>query len=388
MVPDTWMNVAQLGGLQQALDALPPQGGTVYVPSGTYQVPETLHLALKEGQHLFIVGDGRSSVLVNTDTSGAPLMHLVGVEGSWWPDLRITIRDLTFFGTHDSGDALVIEWPNDTMVDGCAFFGHGGKAIYLKHHGTNATIRDCWMRDCKRGVYAEHLHHLTLHGNQTRSMKNVVPPWLQRRLEPGAPPPAGLPQHGQEQAEQVYLDYDCRENRIVNNHFAYGHAEGIILDGTAQHVIANNCIEGFTEAIYAANCRDIVINANYLHSPKGVHLVGECHGLAITNNTMINNAEGGVVIEEAGGSGGHVISGNVMRKSVYDGQGGVCLGDAANCVVTGNLIEDVSGRAAISAGPGGGHLIADNRIARNDRDALAVECATNCQLSQNLADEG
>jgi len=371
MPSDNWINAAEVGGVQEALDAVPTEGGTVYIPTGTWEIAQTLALALQERQHLFIVGDGRSTVLVNTDTSGAPLMEIVGAVGTWWPDLRITIRDLTFVGNHDSGDALVVEYPNDTMVDGCAFFGHGGTAIYLKTQGTNTTVRDCWMRDCKRALVADNLHHLTMHGNQTRSMKD-----------------------GQVQAEHVYLGANCRECRIVNNHFAYGDAEAIILDGTAQHVIANNCIEGFTEAIHAVDCRDMVINANYLHSPKGVHLVGDCHAFAITGNTMINCPEGSVVVEDGAGSGGHVISGNVMRKSVYGGlggdwtEGGVLLGEASDCVVAGNVIEQVHGMPAISAGPaGGGHVINGNRIARNDTQGMVIDCADECEASGNLSDQ-
>ena len=361
MPTPNWINAADAGGIQQALDALPDAGGTVYIPSGTYEISNTIDLALKEKQHLCIQGDGRTTVLVNTDAGGAPLLHLVGVVGSWWPDLKITISGITFVGNHASGDAVVVEYPNDTMIDACFFYGHGGKAVYFQHHGTNATVRDCWMRDCKRALYAENLHHLTMHGNQTRSLKD-----------------------GQVQAEHVYIEKNCREVRIVNNHFAYGQAEGIILDGTAQHVIANNTIEGFTKGIYAVNCRDMVVNANYLHSPKGVHLVGANDAFSITGNTMINNAEGAVVIEDANGSGGHVISGNVIRKSVYKGQGGIALGDSDGCVVNGNVIEDVEAGAAISSA-GGRHVIAANRIRRNA--GVAID-ADGCEVCGNLADGG
>lgn len=59
--------------------------------------------------------------------------------------------------------------PNDAPINPCAFFGHGSKAVRLTPQGTNVTVRDCWRRDCRQGVYALNVHHLTLHGNQTRS---------------------------------------------------------------------------------------------------------------------------------------------------------------------------------------------------------------------------
>ncbi|MGI5818995.1 MAG: right-handed parallel beta-helix repeat-containing protein [Armatimonadota bacterium] len=363
------IDAGEAGGIQQALDALPAGGGTVHVPPGRWEIDSTLEIALREGRHLCIEGEGRASVLVNTGTAGEPLLSIAGALGQWWPDLTITVRDLSFVGNHASGDALVIDHPNDTLIDACFFIGHGGTAVRLLNRGTNATVRDCWMRDCKRALSAENLHHLTMHGNQTRRLND-----------------------GQQQREHVYIDRNCREVRIVNNHFAYGDAEAIILDGTAQHVIANNTIEGFTRCIYALGCRDLAINSNYLHGPHAVVLAGECNGITITGNTMINNTEAAVLIEDASGSGGHVISSNIIRKSVYAAlaedqrQGGIRLGSAYDCVVSGNILEDVTSDAAIVALGGGGHVISGNRVARCTGEPVRLTCDGWCMEADNLTD--
>jgi hypothetical protein len=363
----SWINAAEVGGLQAALDALPKTGGTVYLPAGRYVFTKPVTKRLVEGQHLFLVGDGRATVLVNEDRKGQDLLHIVGAVGQWWPDLKITIRDLTLLGNHQSGDALVVEYPNDTLIDGCFFQGHGGKAIWLKVQGTNVTCRDCWIRDCKRGVYAEHIHHLTLSGVQTRSLK-----------EKG----------GQEQAEHVFLDYDCREVRIVNNHFAYGQNEAIILDGTAQHVISGNTIEGFRVGILARNhgkhdCRDMTIGSNYIHFGCAVRLEGPCNGFVISNNIITDASDGAVVIAQAAGSGAHTITGNVIRKSVYKGQAGIALGDSQGVSVVGNTFEETA-PPAISAGPGGGqHVIAANNVLKATGPQIVVRDAPGCLLSDN-----
>lgn len=363
------IDAGEAGGIQEALDALPEHGGTVHVPAGTWELDRTLEIALQEGQHLFLVGDGRASVLVNNNRSGEPLLSIAGAIGQWWPDLKITVRDLTFVGNHQSGDALVVDHPNDTLVDACFFIGHGGTAVNFVGKGTNATVRDCWMRDCRRALAAENLHHLTMHGNQTRRLNE-----------------------GQQQAEHVYIDRNCREVRIVGNHLAYGDAEGIILDGTAQHVISGNTIEGFTDGVSAIGCRDMVINANYFHGGTAVRLAGACHGFTITGNTMINTVDGALRIDDASGSGGHVINGNVIRKSVYADivedkrQGGIDLGDARDCVVTGNVLEDVTAEAAIQSLHGGGHVISGNRIVRCSGEPVRLLCDTWCAVADNLTD--
>lgn len=376
-----WINMVEAGGLQAALESLPKGGGTIYVGLGRHEIAGPVSKELAEGQHLFIIGEGRGSVLVNTNKSGGPLLQISGVTGSWWPDLRMTFRDLAFEGNHQSGDGLILMFPNDALVDTCFFLGHGGHAVRLTPHGTNVVVRDCWMRDCKRGVRAENIHHLTLHGNQTRRL-------------------AG----GQEQEEHVYLSWDCREVRIVNNHFAYGTKSAIILDGTAQHVISNNTIEGFETAIEARGscdqkvrdrCRDIAITSNYLHADIGIRLMGECRGFAVTGNDFINNTRAAVLIEGATGAGKHTLTGNIVRKSVYGGaffplpkavpqQGGIVLGDAEGCVVTGNLLDAIDPGPAISAGPGGGgHVIANNRITAKGQplDIRAAACVVEHNLS-------
>ena len=364
MRDETWINVRDAGSLQAALDALPAGGGAVYLPAGTYVVDKTVETHLEERQHLFLVGDGRASVIVNSDENGGALLHIRGVEGSWWPDLRITVRDLAFVGNYQSGDALVVEFPNDTMIDGCAFFGHGGAAVRLEPQGTNVTVRDCWMRDCKRGVCAENIHHLTLHGNQTRS-KN----------------------EGQEQHEHVYIGKHCFEIRIVNNHLAYGHHEGIVLEETHQHVIANNTIEGFKTGIDARGCRDIAISGNYLRCERAIRLSRQCNGFAVTGNICQQAPNGAIVIEDSEGAGAHAITGNVMRASTDRPRaklGGVRLGNSERCLVTGNVIEEATTAPAISAGPGGGqHLIANNSITRCTGDPVVITDAADCMVRDN-----
>jgi hypothetical protein len=378
---DNWQTIQKAGDLQSALDSLPRHGGVIHIPAGTYNLEKPVTKTLLEGQHLSIIGDGRGSILNNTAQNGEPLLHITGVKDSWWPDLRMTFRDIAFTGNHQSGDALIVDWPNDTLVDTCFFIGHGGHAVRLGPSGTNVTIRDCWMRDCKRGIRAEAIHHLTLHGNQTRSLSG-----------------------GQQQDEHVYIGWDSREIRIVNNHFAYGFKTAIILDGTAQHVISNNTIEGFNIAIeargasdtkYRDRCRDIAITSNYLKASTGIKLTGECRGFAITGNEFIDNNEAAILLEQASSGGKHTVTGNAIRKSAYGGeffplegsspeQGGIRLGEADSCIVSGNLLDGIYPGPGISAGPGGGrHIITCNRILNRKGIPLDIT-ATGCLVEHNL----
>jgi hypothetical protein len=376
------INMVAAGGLQAALDALPLHGGTIFIPAGKHRIDRPVRKQLQEGQHLFIAGEGRASVVINTNTGGEPLLEITGVVGSWWPDLRMTIRDLAFEGNHRSGDGLAVMFPNDLSVDSCLFLSHGGQAIRLGPQGTNVTVRDCWMRDCKRGVRADGIHHLTLHGNQTRSLAR-----------------------GQEQEEHVFLSWNCREIRVVNNHFAYGHTTAIVLDGTAQHVIANNTIEGFKIGIDARgvaghkprdHCREIAITSNYVLADIGLRLTGACRGFAVTGNDFIHNPQGAVLIKQAAGAGKHAITGNVIRKSVYGGaffdvpqskfpgQGGILLGDASDCIVANNLLDGINSGPGISADAGGGHhIITGNRIISAKGEPLAIH-ASGCVVEHNL----
>lgn len=53
---DSWLNAREFGSIQAAIDALPASGGTVFIPSGTYTLTETLYTPCDRPCHL--VGEG------------------------------------------------------------------------------------------------------------------------------------------------------------------------------------------------------------------------------------------------------------------------------------------------------------------------------------------
>jgi hypothetical protein len=124
-------------------------------------------------------------------------------------------------------------------------------------------------------------------------------------------------------------------------------------------------------------------------------MAGECRGFAITGNEFIDNTVAAILIEQAKGAGKHAITGNLIRKSVYGGdfsrgskinpkQGGICLADAEDCIISGNILDGIDPGPAISAGPGGGrHIITGNRIIRPKGIALDIN-AEGCLIEHNL----
>lgn len=364
------IDMAAAGGLQAALDRLGDDGGAIYVPAGVHEVNQPAFKSLKNGQSLFLFGDGRASVIVNTNQDGADLLRLEGTPDPW-PRLRLTIRDIQFDGNYASGNAIVLGCFNDACVDACFFERHGAHAVVMRPTGSNGVIRDCWIRDCKRGIRAENIHHLTIHGVQTRSRLSKSD--CRGKI-------------GQTQEEHIFIDRACREVRIVNNHLAYGQKCAIILDGTAQHVISNNTIEGFAVAIDARgtdctggehwphweHCRDIIVSNNYLHTDIGIRLAGRCTGFNIQGNNFVNNPRAAIMAEDAADGGFHNISGNIITMSVYDGkcarnasgdQGGIILGASRACVICGNLFRNIRPGPAISFScDKGQHVMTGNRF--------------------------
>lgn len=127
----------------------------------------------------------------------------------------------------------------------------------------------------------------------------------------------------------------------------------------------------------------------------GLHLRGPCRGFAINGNTFVNTTRAAVLVEQAEAAGKHVLTGNIIRKSVYGGaffpmpnvpttQGGIILGNAEDCIVSNNLLEGITPGAGISAGPDGGrHIVTTNRIIGLGGEALAIR-APGCVVEQNL----
>jgi hypothetical protein len=122
---------------QQAIDAVAPTGGIVYVPAGHYRIDETLLWLNRENARapgILFQGDGMHSTVLSANMRSAPVLRVRGVRQRGPVDTSFFwgggLRDLTIRG--NGGEAQhgleVLGWYYGE-IQNCHFVGLGGDGI-------------------------------------------------------------------------------------------------------------------------------------------------------------------------------------------------------------------------------------------------------------------
>ncbi len=142
-------NVADFPGepsaaIQSAINAC-PEGGTVYIPAGTYALNNTILLK----SHITLKGDSEKTILTFGDKLGnsQSLMQNANMPGEAdvFVDNHITVQDIAFWGTSDverTGHLLGLAKATDLTITDCSFRNNCGIALALGGC-KNVTVRNC-----------------------------------------------------------------------------------------------------------------------------------------------------------------------------------------------------------------------------------------------------
>lgn len=172
--PDPQISVAEHGGdIQAAIDALPAEGGTIFLPGGqTYYVPATgILLAGKSNIHF--ISDAGATISVPDGYSGIPqegggvsmsMFQIQGQPGDWHDDnyasdyalanraKNFYFKNLTFDGAGKVTTSLNFWTTRDIVFDNCTFYGAtGDQEIH-----TGAWCDNVWVRGCHFKGSAKH----------------------------------------------------------------------------------------------------------------------------------------------------------------------------------------------------------------------------------------
>jgi hypothetical protein len=113
------INAGNYYSLQDAVDALPAEGGIVNIPPGVVKITEPL--TVKTGD-VYLKGSGTANHIVNRNTSGLPAILLasdpskdVEANEALW---RIQISDLGVTWNPESGDGIMAKNINEIYLEG------------------------------------------------------------------------------------------------------------------------------------------------------------------------------------------------------------------------------------------------------------------------------
>ncbi len=129
------------GAFNAAIAAIPANGGTIYVPAGTYKLASTVALVQDQG----LIGEGSSCVTLNYTGSGTAIT--VGINVSFTGGQyagKISGFYLSGYGAGGSAVGIQIEDVQGMDMSDEAIYGFGGKGIYYKEgsgYAEQSTVR-------------------------------------------------------------------------------------------------------------------------------------------------------------------------------------------------------------------------------------------------------
>ena len=139
-------NVADYPTIQEAIDALPPDGGTVVVPAGTYTLPRKIRLP----SHVELRGEGMDTTIL-TLADGAN-DHLISNRDLRQGDTDITIRDLGLRGNAENQTdwsfGVRFENVTDSVVERVEADDFTKDGFYFGYNNGNG-VRNVRVSDCR-----------------------------------------------------------------------------------------------------------------------------------------------------------------------------------------------------------------------------------------------
>lgn len=255
------IDASQYPSLQAALDAVPPEGGLVRLPSGTFEISEPLLLARGDTR---IEGAGAATHIKNMNTTGQPALVIRHPDGEkvkaadkLW---RVSLTNFRITGNEQSGhgiDALLV---NEIFLQGVTVSYHGGDGIRLDRCYEDARISDCLITYNKQtGLNLPGCHDIVVCGNQFEENKDAL---------------------------HIFDGFNlCMTGNCVDDHLG----DGVVIENTYGSVVSGNMIEECDgKAIsLARDCYGITLSANVIaHNGAGIDLI-DAHGCAVSANTFV-----------------------------------------------------------------------------------------------------
>lgn len=369
--------------LQAAFDAVPPSGGLVRLPPGTFKISAPLVIRTAETR---IEGAGAATHIINENTEGQPALLLKPSDSALAADpkarlWRVQLADLRISGNAKSGDGLRAEFVQEIYLHGLSIDHHGGNGIHLISCFEDPRVSDnilTYNKDC--GLRLFDCHDIIVSANHFEENQDAL-----------------------HCADGFNL---CATGNNIDDHLRHG----IVIENTYGSVVTGNMIEecNGTALILDRDCYGITLSANVIahHLEGGIDL-RDAHGCNIAANTFTLAHKFSVRIGPD--SGRHTVSANTFCNT-YIGGGqdkrpaegptamhidegtGILIEGASHISITGNSFSGLSTAAVWTKGDCRSLLITSNILTdcgrKLDKKAswINVKTATPSIVKENLID--
>lgn len=320
----TLIDAATYPTLQAAFDALPPEGGVIQLPAGTFEITEPLRL---ERADVLIQGSGTATHIKNTNTEGQPglvIRHRDGDKMKKGQELwRVQLSNFRITGNEKSGHGILADRINEIYLTGVTSSYHGGDGIRLDRCYEDPRVIGCLLTYNKAiGLNLPGCHDIVVSGNQFEENQD------------------GL--HCTD-AFNLCLTGNCFDDHL---------GDGVVIENTYGSVLSGNMIEecNGTAVILDRDCYGITMSANVIaHNGAGIDL-RDAHGCAVSANTFtilktdalrIGPGSGRITVTGNNFSNSYVGEDRIKRGKDDLAAAGLKLDGTTDVVISGNLFSSV-----------------------------------------------
>ena len=319
--------------LQDAIDALPGEGGVVRIPPGIFEIYEPLIINKPDVQ---IEGAGTATHIKNMNTEGQPAMLLQNPnkeenrESELW---RVNLLNFRITGNEKSGHGIEARRINEIFMHGITVSYHGGDGIMLYYCYEDPRISNSLITYNKgTGLNLIGCHDIIVSANQFEENQDAL------RCVDG-----------------FNL---CMTGNNLDDHLG----NGVVIENTYGSVVTGNMIEecAGTAIILDKDCYGNTISANVIaHNGSGGVDLRDAHGCAVSANTftimgknalIIGPKSGRITVSSNNFSDSYIGKDKVKRAEDDLNAGGIVFEGTTDICVVGNLFSSVRPKALVLKG--------------------------------------
>ena len=327
------IEAANYPSLQAAIDALPPTGGVIRLPAGTFEISQPLRITQED---VLISGCGTATHIKNVNQSGQPAIVIESpklVENPRANLWRVQFENLRITGNEKSGHGIHARRIDEIFLHGVTVSYHGGDGVRLDNCYEDPRVCDCLFTYNKaNGLNLIGCHDIVVVGNQFEENLDAL-----------------------RCADGFNL---CMTGNNLDDHLR----DGVVIENTYGSVVSGNMIEECQgrAIVLDRDCYGITLSANVIaHEVAGGIDLIDAHGCAVSGNTFTIVKENALRIGPA--SGRITVTGNNFSSSFIGDDkdkraatdrsaAGIVLAGTSDIAISGNLFSGLSTDAVTQSG--------------------------------------
>jgi hypothetical protein len=342
------IDAIQYASIQAAIDALPPSGGMVRLPAGTFELDSPIRVSRGD---VFLQGAGTATHLKNMSVRGEPAIRIqpgnlsADAKAMLW---RVKVADMRVTGNPKSGPGIEAVNVNELFLDGVTVSENGGDGILMRNCYEDPRICNSLITYNKAtGLNLLECHDIVVSANQFEENRDAL------RCIDGF---------------NLCMTGNCLDDHL---------RDGVVIENTYGSVVAGNMIEecAGTAIVLDRDCYGITLSANVIaHETSGGIDLRDAHGCTVGANTFtivkknalrIGPSSSRIAVTGNNFSDSFIGAGAVKREATDLEASGIVLDGTTDIVVSGNIFSGVIPKALTLKGDPSRRVLFSNNVLTN-----------------------